>query len=251
MNHVTEDQFVLLYYGETPESRGIEEHLSQCEQCRDEFRTLQLVLNTVDSAPVPERDSDYGSAVWQRLAGRLVTPQPRRAFRWWMWAPLTAALVMAAFLAGRISHRPEAPAISANRSSEQVRERILLVAIGDHLDRSQMVLAELSNAPPGKGKLDISAEREMAEELLPDNRLYRETARSTGDVAVASVLDDLERVLMEIAHSPGDISQAELASLRQQIESRGVLFEVRILGARVRDEESKPAGEKDKNHKKL
>ena len=65
-----------------------------------------------------------------------------------------------------------------------------------------MVLAELSNAPDAKGKLDISDERQMAEELLDDNRLYRQTARTTGDTGVANVLDDLERVLIEIAHSP-------------------------------------------------
>jgi len=59
-----------------------------------------------------------------------------------------------------------------------------------------MVLAELSNAPEGKGKLDISDERQMAADLLDDNRLYRQTAASTGDKGVASVLDDLENVLM-------------------------------------------------------
>ena len=35
---------------------------------------------------------------------------------------------------------------SAMASAEQVRERILLVDLGDHLDRSQMVLVELVSA---------------------------------------------------------------------------------------------------------
>jgi hypothetical protein len=163
-----------------------------------------------------------------------------------------AALVLAAFLAGRLSHRGEKPvATASNQNAQQVRERILLVAVGDHLERSQMVLAELSNAPDQKGKLDISDERQMAEELLDDNRLYRQTARNTGDTAVANVLDDLERVLIEIAHSPSEISGDQLAELRQQIENRGLLFQVRVLGSRVRDEESKPVSEKEKNTKKL
>lgn len=113
-----------------------------------------------------------------------------------------------------------------------------------------MVLAELSNAPEQKGKLDISDERELAAELVDDNRLYRQTARATGDAAVASVLDDLERVLLEIAHSPSEIYSGQLADLRQQIESRGLLFRVRVLGSRVRDEESKPVAEPGKNTKK-
>ena len=249
MIHLSEEQLMLLYYGESAEASGVEEHLAGCEQCRAEFRALQLVLNTVDSAPVPERGAAYGEAVWRRIGGQLGTRRRSRVFTWWIWAPATAVLVLAAFLAGRLSHRTETAQTPANQ--QQVRERILLVAIGDHLERSQMVLAELSNAPDEKGKLDISDERQMAEELLDDNRLYRQTARTTGDTAVASVLDDLERVLIEIAHSPSEVSSAQLAELQQQIESRGLLFKVRVLGSRVRDEESTPISEKDKSRKKL
>ena len=114
-----------------------------------------------------------------------------------------------------------------------------------------MVLAELSNAPEGKGKLDISDERQMAADLLDDNRLYRQTATSTGDKGVASVLDDLENVLMEIAHSPSEVSNQQLDDLRQQIQERGLLFKVRVLGSQVREQESKPATEKNKEGKKL
>ncbi len=109
-----------------------------------------------------------------------------------------------------------------------------------------MVLAELTNASDGKGKLDITDERQIAEQLLDDNRLYRQTARSTGDTAVASVLDDLERVLLEISHSPSEVSNDQLDALRQEIESRGLLFKVRVLGSQVRQEESKPVSEKEK-----
>ena len=76
-----------------------------------------------------------------------------------------------------------------------------MVAVGDHLERSQMVLVELVNADT-KSAVDISAEREMAESLLQENRLYRQTAQVSGKTRMATVLEDLERVLMEIAHSP-------------------------------------------------
>lgn len=262
MNHISEEQFVLFYYGESGESRAIEAHLEDCEACRSEFRALQLVLNTVNSAPVPERGPDYGESVWRRIEKR-VGRRAQRGFRWYIWAPVMAGLIMASFVAGRLSQRAIAPNTTvatnstnatnaATAANTRVRERILLVAVGDHLERSQMVLAELTNASGGKGKLDISDERQMAEDLLDDNRLYRQTARSTGDSAVASVLDDLERVLIDIAHSPSEVSDAQLEDLRQQIESRGLLFKVRVLGTKVREQESKPAHvESEKNTKRL
>jgi hypothetical protein len=246
MNHLSEEQLVLFYYGESAEAAGVEDHLAECETCRADFRSLQLVLNTVDSAPVPERQAGYGEVVWQRIENKLGARPARRVFRWWIWAPALAMLLLSAFLVGRLSRRSDVLA-----SQQQVRERVLLVAVGDHLERSQMVLAELSNAPEQKGRLDISDERELAAELVDDNRLYRETARTTGDTAVASVLDDLERVLLEIAHSPSEISSAQLADLQQEIESRGLLFKVRVLGSNVRDEESKPVRAQNQNTKKL
>lgn len=252
MNHLSEEQLVLFYYGEAADAAATEEHLASCDACRRNFRSLQLVLNSVDAAPVPGRSAAYGLAVWNRIEGRLTPRRHQRSFRWWIWAPVTAVLVLAAFLAGRLSHPSEIAQVAKNtQNSQQVRERILLVAVGDHLERSQMILAELSNAPDREGKLDISDERQIAEDLLDDNRLYRQTAAATGDAAVSSVLDDLERVLIEIAHSPSEVSNAQLADLQQEIESRGLLFKVRVLGSRVRDEENKPVTEKEKNSKNL
>jgi hypothetical protein len=85
----------------------------------------------------------------------------------------------------------------------------------------------------------------MAQELLDDNRLYRQTAHSTGDTTVANVLDDLERALIEIAHSPTQVSGDQLEELQKQIESRGLLFKIRVLGSKVRQEEIAPSTQKD------
>jgi hypothetical protein len=244
MNHISEEELVLLYYGESTEAAAIDQHLVDCEECRTEFRALKLVLNTVDSAPVPERSAEYGHAVWQRIEKRLGGRKRRSFMQWWIWAPAMATLVLAAFLAGRLTHQPAGPEVAKNQ--QQIRERILLVAVGDHLERSQMVLAELTNAPDHKGKLDITDERQMAADLLDDNRLYRQTAHSTGDTAVAGVLDDLERVLLEIAHSPTEVSSVQLDDLRQQIESRGLLFKVRVMGSGAREQQVTPAAQKDK-----
>jgi hypothetical protein len=256
MSHIDKDQLVLFYYGESAEAEAVENHLSCCESCRSELRALQLVLNTVDSVSVPERPADYGHAIWKRLEPRLAVRRRPSIRLWWIWAPALAALLVGAFLAGSLWQRAGGPGIAKNQSNQQIRERILLVAVGDHLERSQMVLAELDNAPDGKGKLDISGERRMAEELLNDNRLYRQTARTTGDNSMASVLDDLERVLLEIAHSPSEISTEQLNDLREQIESRGLLFKVRVLGSEARGSgthslEARPVPERDRNSKKL
>jgi len=153
-----------------------------------------------------------------------------------------AALVFAAFLAGRFWPRPTQQE-SARPIPVEVRERILLVAVGDHLDRAQMVLVELVNAEgQAKGGVNISAEQQRAQDLVEANRLYRQTATRTGDSTLVNVLDELERVLVEIAHSPAQLSSAQLNEIQQRIEARGILFKVRVIGSQVRERE-KSAGQ--------
>jgi hypothetical protein len=231
MNHPTEEQLVLYYYGE---AGGWEEHIHSCDQCRASYQGLQRILNSVDSFPVPERAPDYEQRVWTSIEGRL----PKRS-RWFSfgWRPLLVAAAMAvmivgAFLAGRSWQKPAPRQMAA--SDPGVRERVLLVAVGDHLERSQMVLVELANAgTPAAGRLDISREQQTAEDLLESNRLFRQTAATNGDVATAALLEELERVLLEIAHSPSEVSARQLQELRKQIEDRGILFKVKVYGSQV------------------
>ncbi len=241
--HILEEQLILHYYGEVAESLGIEAHMVSCAQCRTEYQTLQRVLNSVDSVPVPSRGADYGQKVWNRVSPKL--PGARR--RWfvfsqrWVAVAAMAALVVGAFLAGRYSPKSAVTPVAtvAGAGAAQTRDRILLVSVGDHLERSHMVLSELANAS-GK-ELDITPERTLAGSLVEANRLYRQTATATGETSVANILDDLERVLIEISNSPDNISPAQLAELRHRIEAQGLLFKVQIIGSQLRDRGAMPA----------
>jgi hypothetical protein len=246
MNHLSEEELILHYYGEPGEpgepgdALACEHHLEECGGCRALYASLQRVLNVVDSLPVPERSAEYGARVWQRIENRLGAR--RRTLwalpAWWRWAvagAACAALMATAFVAGRSYPRPNRPAQMA-AADAQNGERVLLVAVGDYLERSQMVLIELTNASP-QGSLDISAEQERAGGLVTETRLYRQTAARTGDARIAGVLDELERVLVEITHAPSNITQPQLEEMRQRLEAEGILFKIRVLGANVRKQE--------------
>ena len=113
MNHLSEEQLVLLYYGESAEAASIDKHLADCEECRTEFRALKLVLSMAEiPAPVPERDSEYGHAVWQRIEKRLGARKRRSFTQWWIWAPAMAALLVGTFLAGRLTHKLSGPEVA-------------------------------------------------------------------------------------------------------------------------------------------
>lgn len=240
MNHLTEEQLVFHYYGEDGDSLDAGRHLEECENCRELYGSLQRVLNTLDSLPAPERDAEYGARVWQRLEARLPTRAARMpALRWAFAVAAMAALLVAAFLAGRsYPHQAVAPQLAAD---PQARERVLLVAVGDYLDRSQMMLVELANSS-SRGPLDISPEQERAQDLISETRLYRQTAAATDNTSVSGILDELERVLLDIAHGPSHLSPAELEKFRARLEAEGILFKIRVVNSNVRSrQDASPA----------
>jgi hypothetical protein len=239
MKHLTDEQLVWLYYGEERGRAAAEQHLAGCEQCRTAFGELERSLKLITEAlPAVERDENYGARVWARLDLK----ERRSSAGFWeaLFTPRRLALagamvvlVVAAFVAGRFW--PYSQPQVAQPVPPQVRERVLLVAVGDHLDRSQMVLLEIMNGKP-EAQVDISAEQQSAQELISANRLYRQTAARAGDTGVARVLDELERVLLEIANGPSRLSSEEFEELRKRVEAQGILFKVRVIDSRIKEQ---------------
>jgi hypothetical protein len=241
--HIPEQELVAYAFGDSAEAAMIAKHLGQCAECAAEFKKLQSVLMAVndETLPVPEREH-YAEQVWASVKPRLNAEPERSGLFAWLRPQRLAlaggmlALLIIAFMVGRVSKSP-APKGGDQQIAQQNQngaERLVRAEVGSHLERSQMMLVELSNAEAGKGGLDITEEQQRARDLLEANRLYRQSAKRAGDPAVAAVLDELERVLVEIANSPSDLSQQRLAELQQQIQDQGILFKVRVIGSKVR-----------------
>ncbi len=236
--HPTEEELVLHYYAEGDGRLAIDQHLDLCDSCRLLYHSLGGTLDRIQEIPAPERGPGYEAQVWARLQPALPAGSRYRIFGpAWRWAAagvVFAALLVAAFLAGRSSQ--PAPQIVQAPDDSSTSERALLLAVGHHLERSQMVLTELANASP-RGPLDISFEQERAADLLGENRLYRQTAAGAGDAVMAAVLDELERTLLEIEHAPPRISPAELSDLRLRLQAEGLLFKLRVLASTVQNQQ--------------
>jgi hypothetical protein len=244
MTHLAEEDMVMHYYGEADDLRRAGAHLAECEECRRTFDELSRTLQAMAAIEVPERDDAYGAQVWSRIQPGLAAPEARpwkqSVSAFFTWPRLAAAgalagLLVGAYVAGRSSvPPPQSEAQRAGVPSDAARERVLLAAVGSHLDRSRVVLTEIAHRNGG-GTADISPEQATAADLAADNRLYRQAAARNGDAAVAAVLEDLERVLVEIASSPSPASHDDLARWRDQIQTKGLLFRVTVMGSRVRE----------------
>jgi hypothetical protein len=244
MNHLSEEQIVLHYYGDAEETAEVERHLAACAECRAEFARVQSTLRQIEPSEVPEPAAGFEEKTWLNLRDRL--PEKggflqrllRRSPQKWAFAGVMALLLAAAFLAGRFWPRPGTQ-IAQQPPSQVNPQRIVLVAVGDHLERSQMLLVEIMNADM-KGPINFSSEQAEARELLDNNHLYRVSSQQTGDPQVAHLLDQLGRVLAEIANGPAEVSPSDLEQVRHTIQAEGLLFKVRIVGSEVNSRVRRP-----------
>ena len=240
MKHLEQEQLVAHYYGEA--GKDVANHLADCYECRTEFGNIQRTLAAIVPPEAPARGPAYGAEVWNRVRGHLPEAAPKR--QWWLmpqrWAAVgaMAALIVVAFVIGR--HTAPPPEVAKNPTQQVVRERVLMVALDTHLERSQMVLLEVAHAADAR---DLELVRDEAEELVGSNRLYRQAALNIGDLKKADVLDQLERALLDIAHSSPDEGKAQIEVLRRQIEAQGLLFKVQVIHSNVQ-REIRPATQK-------
>jgi hypothetical protein len=242
MKHLSEDELIELYYGENGNEANT--HRRACRECSARYAELKQSLDAIRPAAVPQRSADYGARVWETLRPQLI-PYQKKAGGWRGWAHWRAAalavscaiVLAAAFFGGRYWERTttKKAVVTGNPHDAQ---RVVLVVLTDHLDRTERLLVALEHAD-SPDRTENAQMQSEARELLASNRLYRATASNAGDPALAGALDRLEGVLAEIANEP-NLTATDLERVRKDMNTKGILFEIRVLLARSPEQGSGP-----------
>jgi hypothetical protein len=257
--HITDEEMLLDYYDEsTPADRATRRaHLETCESCRALDREMRAVLALVDTAPAVEAPPGFGREMWARVEPHISARATRRPWwsafakapaglapvRHWALGVGMAALLLASFTLGRVWERAPrkddpAPALSvaATRggTTDAMTERLLRAEMEDHLERSQRVLVDVVNSADA-ADVSLASDRTRAADLVADGRLYRRAADRIGDVEMRNLLEDVERVLVDVANGSSESSSKELKDVRTRIDEQDLLFRLRVAGSEIRE----------------
>ena len=237
--HLDEEALILHYFGDDADAGrdGARRHLAGCERCREELEQIRETLELVSAAGDRPAPDGFERVMWARVSAALdAQASARRGWRAWFTMPRLAAaggvlaLVLAAFGIGRWSRPQEAtnpPELLVTLSPDTARR----LATEDHLERVQMVLAEVLHADAGDR--DLAGEQERAADLVAANRLIRQSLAGSRDTTT-DVLDELERLLVEFVNRADGWSPEELETFKARLDSGGILFRLRVISAEMR-----------------
>jgi hypothetical protein len=258
MKHLTEEELIECFYNKNTAANRASRHLEHCAACAEAYAALESDLALVTPAEPPARDAAYGARVWASISGSL--PRFEASKRRWprisIWSGLSyaaacAVLIACAFIAGRVwEHLQIRTTAGTNpttipQPAAPPQQRLVVVVLSDHLERSERLLVELKHADADSAEM-VSPLRDEARSLLTANRICRQNAEKNDDPALAEALDRLDHLLVELANQQGGLNATALARLQNEMNSDSLLFEVRVLRSRIPDQQpaanSRPKG---------
>ena len=154
----------------------------------------------------------------------------------WALAASVAALAVGSFALGRVWDTPASSSRAQTVDARALSERMLRSEVEEHLERSQRVLVELVNADDSAPVM-LASDRERAADLVAAGRLYRRSAEDMGDADTRDLLEDVERVLVEVANGPDVETSKDLSDVRARISDQDLIFRLRMMTAEMQARE--------------
>jgi hypothetical protein len=148
-------------------------------------------------------------------------------------AASVAALAVGSFALGRVWDTPMPSSPASTADARALSERMLRSEVEEHLERSQRVLVELVNTDDS-APVSLASDRERAADLVAAGRLYRRSVEEIGDAGTRDLLEDVERVLVEIANGPEVDTSNDLSEIRARISDQDLIFRLRVMTAEMR-----------------
>lgn len=99
-----------------------------------------------------------------------------------------------------------------------------------HFETSERLLLAFKNVrldEPSAAR-EVSYERKRAKQLVYQNMLLKREADASGDVQVASLLENLEPILIDIANLPDQPDENTVRAIRERVERKNIVGLLRV-----------------------
>ncbi|HEU4766294.1 MAG TPA: zf-HC2 domain-containing protein [Pyrinomonadaceae bacterium] len=174
------------------------------------------IIPTPSPAPSPEPSAEP-SAEPSPEAEQQPTPAPKRANP---PAPSKKPLVREPKPGEQFAIAPAAP-----DAPERLRPADAETLTAIHFEKAETLLRAFRNVrldEPGTAA-DVGYERKRARQLVYQNMMLRREADTAGDVQIASLLESLEPILLDIANLPDKPASDDVRVIRERVERKNIV----------------------------
>lgn len=98
-----------------------------------------------------------------------------------------------------------------------------------HVEQSELLLRSFRNLSTTNTALaELGHERRRAQQLFYQNVMLRREADSSGDIQVATLLQSLEPILLDIANLPNDAQHSDVKEIKDRVERQNLVALLQI-----------------------
>jgi hypothetical protein len=108
---------------------------------------------------------------------------------------------------------------------ERVRPADAQTLTAIHIEKSETLLVAFRNVRLNASTTDseVAYERKRARQLVHQNMILRREADTNGDVQIASLLESLEPILLDIANLPDKPDSNAVRTIRERVERKNIV----------------------------
>ena len=125
------------------------------------------------------------------------------------------------------------PAPVLASSPERVRSADAETLTAIHFEKAETLLRAFRNVrlnEPETAK-EVASERKRAQQLVYQNMILRREADTAGDVQIASLLESLEPILLDIANLPDKPDNGDVRAIRERVERKNIVALLQVNSA--------------------
>jgi hypothetical protein len=129
-----------------------------------------------------------------------------------------------------LAFEPQPDNIALNTSqpegdAERVRSADAETMTAIHFQKSELLLRSFRNVRLNRGGAspELEYEKKLAQKLIYQNMMLRREADASGDAQVASLLESLEPILLDIANLPPNARPADVRTIKDRVERKNIV----------------------------
>ena len=117
------------------------------------------------------------------------------------------------------------PNANGNSVSDSVRPADMQALTAIHLEKSELLLRSFRNirTADAESPAEVAHERTQAQQLIVRNMMLRREADAAGDVQIASLLENLEPILLDIANLSDDVTADDIRVINERVERKNIV----------------------------